>query len=276
MATTHPHEAYCVTQQLPDEVLAQLARLLRENKIPMNLHHDKTQDLNARVIAARVVSLDDGYKAVDAEVEVDSEPWKAFEARLKTKGFPGGISLSIVDHFDAESEDEPAGPYISIIADAAHFSTDEIRESSDILRPLGDVRKGSLYQFADIPSCRIIVELVQQPGLPPLATYASQLGIGVVAGLIAASIEKLLTAVSRRVPKSSKASDEQSQASPTQIEIVERNLPDGTQTRAFKIVSNDPAVVERALDGLDDAYRSDRQSLIWDDESGVWTDQQHQ
>ena len=93
LATNRPHFAYGTTIQWSIEDLEHLADLARNNRVPLNLNHDGTQTLNSHFISAEVIEIEDGFKAVEAQVEVDSEVWLANEERRIAAGAPGGVSI---------------------------------------------------------------------------------------------------------------------------------------------------------------------------------------
>jgi len=87
--TNEPIEAYGGII-LSDNVLEHIAEKLRLNLMPMLNQHDPMRRIDSRCLRAEVVDLPDGFKAVKAEFEVDSEAWAAVEAEWKAVGVEGG------------------------------------------------------------------------------------------------------------------------------------------------------------------------------------------
>jgi hypothetical protein len=69
------------------------------------------------------------------------------------------MSISAIE--SVEKPDEMAGkPAINISADAVHFDDDVVNEARVLLEPEFAVGTGRLYQFADLPPAKVIVDLV--------------------------------------------------------------------------------------------------------------------
>jgi hypothetical protein len=92
IASNHPLPAYGGVQH-SDELLERLAQATRTGAIPMVVNHDHARPLNASCLAAEVVELPDGHRAVEGIYEVDSGAWDAFQEELRTEGAPGGMSF---------------------------------------------------------------------------------------------------------------------------------------------------------------------------------------
>ncbi len=254
IATNHPIDAYGGIQ-LPEKVLEELTSRVRDNLIPFVNQHDPTQNLNAICLRADVVDLPDGFKAVEAELEVDAEAWDAVEADWSEVGAPGGMSITFSEPIsELKPTDTKAIAAITIAADPSYFSDDDIQEAATRLTVVGSVTAARLYQLAAVPTPRIVIDLAAVLlSIPP--------------GVAAAAIYDCLKHLLPRRKRLHKVLPE-----PTQIDICTRRNPDGSIAQTVQVRSNDEAVLKHALDKLGDAVTWPKGQLKWEDEPGDWRD----
>ena len=157
--------------------------------------------------------------------------------------------------------------FVSLSGDAAYFTKDELLAAGEELQPLGQVSTQQLFQFSDVSSCRIVIDIYQQTVPTGLVSYAVSGGIGVVSGLIANGVSKLLSnARSRRaIEGGAQPPDE-----PTKVEVVERTWPDGAATRTLSVTSTDDEVISRAIRAMSEAMKGSSGPLSWNSDSDQW------
>jgi hypothetical protein len=237
-----------------EDFLERLAALARSNQLPFVLQHDPMRSLNAKCLKAEVVDLPDGHKAVHAEYEVDGDAWDTFEAECIAAGAPGGMSFTFSEFFVEIVPSGSSGPaQFSISADAAYFSDDTIRAAADKLATVGAVKAGRLYQFAEAPSCRIIIEFLQS-GLPGFAW-----------GLASSALYDCLKyLVARRTAPSKQ------QVSAPQIEFHVRQNADGSAERVLLLRTDKEQVLRYAVDKLGEVLTNPAQRLEWSEDTGEW------
>lgn len=123
------------------------------------------------------------------------------------------------------------------------------------------MRVGRLYQFNSIPSCRIVVEYVQQSG--GLEAAARDLAIGVAGSAIYDALKRLL--VRRSTPQSETKT-------PPMVEIHTTHSPGGISQQRLLVRTDDPEILKHAMDRLADGISASPSILEWSDEHGVWFD----
>jgi hypothetical protein len=261
VATNHPTDAYGGVQD-SDALLEALAKWIRQNKMPLVVHHDPMQPLDAVCLGAEVVGIGDGYKAVEADLEVNADAWEAFEAQRKVAGAPVGISFTYIDEFLQIGE---GSPRIRVAADAAHFTDDDIGEAATTLSVLGPLQVGRLYECADRPTCRIIIEYVLQDGSIPL--IQEDMTTISAPPAIFAFLMRLLARSSRSSPGSSHP--ETTGVTP-QIEFHTKTDSDGSTSQVLKVGSDNNDVIRAAVDAIAGSLPSDEPLLEWNADSGDW------
>lgn len=247
--------------QLSDEVLGRLAEAIRSEAIPMIVQHDHARPLSSRCLRVAVVDLPNGYKAVEADFEVDADAWDAFQAELAVQGAPGGMSFTYSELFAELVPNDPASTkQFSLTADASHFSDDALREAGARLTEFGTVRVGRLYQFADVHTCRVVVQVVQDSGVldPDLRAVA----IGVISAGIYDTIKRLL----------GRRSSQPDDNAPPQVEIHLSTTPDGVSDQKLHVRAKDEVVLKDALDHFSDALDRPRGVLLWDPARRDWVE----
>jgi hypothetical protein len=261
IASDHPLSAYGGIQ-LSGRVLEQIAEAVRSETIPMVINHDHARPLNARCLRVEIVEQPDGYKAVEAIHEVDSEAWDSFQNELGALGTPGGMSFTgSVPIADLASSDASETTQFKLAADAHHFTDEAIEESASVLANAGAVRAERLYQFNAVPSCRIVIEYVQQSG--GLEGVARDIIIGVTASTIYDALKKLLKRRST-TPTSTEP--------PPTIEIHTVTEFGGTSRQRLLLRTGDDEVIKRALDNFDKGMGKPNPLLEWDKDLDDWVE----
>jgi hypothetical protein len=264
VATSHPIPAYGGVR-LADAVLDQIAAAMRAGTMPVVVNHDVLQDLGARCVNVVVVELPDGFKAVDAELDVDARAWDIFEAATIAAGAPGGMSFTASTSIgELSARDDLAGGELAITADAGHFTDADIAAAATELVSVGPVKVQRLYQFSHAPACRVIVEYVHASGGLDGAAAALSVGLSVAAAAIYDCLKRLL-------PQRSRAVRALNQPAQIEIHLVEddRDRP----PQKLVIQSDDLAVVKRALDHLAAVDGEPGAVAAWDDDRAVWSGQ---
>jgi hypothetical protein len=152
-ATTRRMDAYGGFQFSVAEVKA-VAERLRTGRMEVGLKHDPRLNLDARVIDAGTVTLDDGHTAAYMTLEVDEDEWKRHDCESL-----GGFSVSVNRPFIRNSN----GPAVSISADAHWFSDQQIEAAYDVFarQDIGAVAY-RLYQFSDVPTILVTLTFITQ------------------------------------------------------------------------------------------------------------------
>jgi hypothetical protein len=277
LATSHPFGAYGDTQSMNDDELEDIALRVRENRLPLNVGHDLMRPLNERFISVNVVDLDDGFKAVVAEVEVDGEIWDIYDGQREASGASGGLSITVARYFaqlTGQSHSFSANN-VSVTGDASHFTKSDLISAGAGLKPLGTVQVGLLYQFADVPSCRIVIDFVQQAQAPGLLSEGIAIATGAIGSLISVAILKLMSKAKRTTILTDNESHEGSGTTDplqTQIEVIVRHQSDGTVTKVLQVRTDSAEVVDHAFLVFENALADDATRLIWNDERQKWTE----
>jgi hypothetical protein len=217
--------------------------------------HDFMRPLHAKTISADVVNLPDGYKAVDAEFEVDADAWDAFDEQRIRLGAPGGFSFTWSESFaNFRSSDPTTTVKFHLSGDASHFDDDALSEAGREIAAVGDVQLARLYQLSAEQSCRIILQIIEQGPNP--AAIAISVGSSVAAAAIFEGLKLLV-----RKPKKRPISG------PPQIDFLSRrDSPEGTRQTVLQVRSGNEAVLKRAIDAIGPALAGGEAELEWDDE----------
>ena len=176
LTTTQPVRAYGGIR-LGHKILADLAEGALSGAIPLTWNHDRRLPMNATVVDAGVRGRPDGFSEAWATLDVDEDEWSAFETSRAQLGAPGGMSFTMVTRSEEIRGPAPAmtTEWLSIAGDAAHFEDDVVYESAVLLGRLGRISPGRLYQFAQEPAARVLLEFVVTmfQAVPPslLANY---------------------------------------------------------------------------------------------------------
>jgi hypothetical protein len=240
IASTHPVEKY-PGWALSVDALEHLAERLRAGALPMMFEHDVTQPIEAKVVDAKVVPVEDRHFAVEATFEVDREAWTSLQSRFHAAGVPGGWSFTAGALQTRPSSGQQ--PVVTISADAAAWTDrdrDEARELFDAVVPTQSAR---LFQYSALAELATMI-LQVAPGF----------GLGVLGNATWDAIKLMLT---RRRGKGE-----------TRIEI-HRTAPDGTKTTAV-ITTNDPEIARTAVEALPEPQTSP--TLRYDVPERLWLD----
>ncbi len=109
-----------------------------------------------------VEALDDGHHAAWAEFDVDAAAWAEWKANLG-EDEPGGMSFSMTAALPGDSY--PADPAdVTVAADAAHFSPEELRSAALALQPMGSTEARYLFQFSSVSDALVIFNLLVTGG----------------------------------------------------------------------------------------------------------------
>jgi hypothetical protein len=260
IATSHQIPAYGGTQH-SDELLELLADGVRRGTMPMVVNHDNTQPLNGKCLAVEIVTLPDGFKAVDAQFEVDAEPWDAFQAANAALGVTGGMSFSYSEYFVEIRRKGSAGggAEFKLSADASRFGDDAIQDAAESLAGAGKVTAGRLYQFSADHPCRIIIEYVQTSGGPGAAL--NSIGYSVAGTAICGAACKLLRVLAR--------AKHQSPPQP-QFEVHTTTELNGPTQQMLMLRTDDEDVLKHALDKFSQALAQPEDQLFWDESRSEW------
>ncbi|MFL6163850.1 MAG: hypothetical protein ACJ74U_16725 [Jatrophihabitantaceae bacterium] len=172
VATSHRVEKYG-GWALADSALIQIVDALNSGKLPMNGNHDLTKPIRTRDLEAKLVTLDDGERAVRLTGMVVQADWEAV-------GPVGGMSFSTRESIGRAIGLNPDGDELTLLADAGWFDDQSIGDASVIISALAPVAGARLYQFSAVDDARVILEMgfsfVASCG-PGLATSAVWDGI---------------------------------------------------------------------------------------------------
>ncbi|MGC9222167.1 MAG: hypothetical protein ACP5H2_12655 [Solirubrobacteraceae bacterium] len=266
VATTHPIEAYGGFQLL-ESGLQELANGLKEGVLPMTVNHDVASDLRAVCLKTEIVSLSDGFKALDAQLAVDAEPWEGHQEELSRLGVAGGMSYSLtanIGEFPREDLDQASAPRLRLVADASHFSADELIRSGQHLAAVGPTRVGYIYQFSAVHTCRVIIEFVQASGGVRPAALAAQAGVELFVAGALATVKALFAA------RRTKSAD---MTEPMTLEVHRTWDVNGGVTEAFKLTAQNEDAFERGLRALEPMLSAEpeKRVALWDDIAREWT-----
>jgi hypothetical protein len=227
------------------------------------LQHDPARRVDSRVLKVEVVDLPDGFKAVEAEYDVDAETWRAFQQEVLDQGAPGGMSFSCSEPLvDLTPHNPGTTVQLGLYADAAHFSDDTLVAAGEALAEVGAVQVGRLLQFSYFPACRIIVEYVHQSGGLSPAMAGVTIGLNLVSSAIFEAVRRLL---SRRQPVSGTAE----QAPQIEVHLIDE--PGGVTVQTLKIVASDEETIRQALDRfIEPAEHPDWGVVVWDPDASTW------
>lgn len=260
VASNHPLPAYGGVQH-PDELLERLAEATRTGAIPLVINHDHAQSLHARCLRAEVVDLPDGYKAVEADYEVDGDVWDAFQDELRAQGVRGGMSFTYAEYFsELTPRDKGRSGQLSLVADAFHFRDEDIERAGEALTQVGSVKIGRLYQFNAAPICRVVVEYVQQSG--GLDAAVKDIMIGVAGSAIYDAIKRLLRGRSTTTTATESA---------PQLEIHVTTESDGASRQRLLLRTDNEEVIEHALNKFADGINRPEDILEWSETLQDWT-----
>jgi hypothetical protein len=78
-----------------------------------------------------------------------------------------------------EAQGDSSKPFVQITSDAGHFEDDLRDEVAEALRPYFNVKSGRLYQFAESPPAKVIIEF----GVP-LLIFIQSVGINVLSSAL--------------------------------------------------------------------------------------------
>jgi hypothetical protein len=150
LATTRPIPGRGVA--LGENVIERIAEEVLAGVIPMAGHHDVRLKLDAEILAAEARRVPDGTVAAWVRLDVDSDAW----AEL---GDVRGMSISALEPI-VRADGPSDKPTVTISADAVHFDDESLGEARAILATEYAVSTGRLYQFADLPPAKVIVDLL--------------------------------------------------------------------------------------------------------------------
>jgi len=261
LASNHPIPAYGGVQH-SDELLERLVEATRTGAIPLVVNHDHARPMHARCLRAAIVELPDGHKAVEADYEVDGDAWDAFQGELHAQGAKGGMSFTHAEYFSELTPRDPTrSEHFRLAADAHHFTDDSIEAAGAALTKVGTVTVGRLYQFNAAPTCRVVVEYVQQSG--GLDAAAKDLMIGIAGSGIYDALKRLLRrrsttpAVTEPAPR---------------IEIHTTTESDGVSRQRLLLRTDSEDVLEHALNRFADGVNRQERLLEWDDALDDWVE----
>jgi hypothetical protein len=217
------------------------------NLVPMQNQHDTMQRIDSRCLRAEVVDLPSGFKAIEADFDVDSEAWAAVQAGWEAAGVSGGMSFSCTESLRSVPEAE-----LELAADAYYFEDDDIIMAADIMSVAGSANAQRLYQFAAVPPPHIIIELTVALASIPI----SVLGAAIYDGLKFLLLKRLHR-------------DEDPEGE-TQIDLCIRGDAHGSFGQTVHIRSSNEEVLKHAIDRIGEAIESPSCLLVWNEECTDW------
>lgn len=149
VATSDPIAAYGGVRIGPGEMEG-LAQAMCQEEVPLRLRHDDRLSTRARLLVAEVRPTDSGALGVWVELEVDEDEWAAY-------GDIRGFSVAVVQPHPVPPNDE-SKPRVGIYPDAGHFDEQTLQAAIDELQQRFSVHAGYLYQFADLPPAKLLIE----------------------------------------------------------------------------------------------------------------------
>jgi hypothetical protein len=236
--------------QFPEEELQRIADQIRRGGLPMIGNHDERLQLQPRLQNVDVRPTRSGALGVWVEFEIDEEAWKAAE---KAMGGIGGFSVSVVEAY-MEAQGDPSKPFVQIASDAAHFDDSLRDEVAEALRPNFDVKSSRLYQFAESPPAKVIIEF----GVPLLILIQS-VGINVFSSALWDGLKLFLQEKRAKVAKFT-------------YFVFTMRRADGTHVRCFMRTA-DEKVLKHALDKMREIANSSGSTFEYDEEHGRWTEE---
>lgn len=227
--------------RLSASALENIARGFLAADRPMLIDHDRSRAVRTTVLRAelRNVPITDDI-GVWVEYEISDEDVERLEGRT---GFSIGIDIPI------ESPPRIEGiPQFSLSADMAFFDAEDIKVAAKSLRSFGTVSIGHHMQLTSVVDLAKIIIDVGEYLLPLIAS-----------GALPKVVESLL----------SKKEGDPSQ--PATIEIKSTIVgPSGKRSFEAVIETNDVAVVNRALDSLDQHILEQSSLAVFDADTNSW------
>ncbi len=211
----------------------------------MNGNHDLTKPIRTRDLEAKLVTLDDGERAVRLTGMVVQADWEAV-------GLVGGMSFSTSESIGRAAGLNPDADELTLLADAGWFDDQSIGDASGIISRLAPVKGARLYQFSAIDDARVILEM----GL----AFVASCGPGLATSAVWDGIKYLLA--------HRKKTDDGVLTS-TRIELV-TDLNSGTITGI--IDTSSPDVVAQALATYSEAVAAAAESVAQGKQIIVWKD----
>lgn len=246
IVTTDPVPVYGGVQ-LPEKEMLRLADQVRHGGLPMLGNHDERLRLRPRLLDVDVRPTSSGSLGVWVEFEIDEEAWKAAEEAM---GGIRGFSISVVEAY-MEAQGDASKPFVQIASDAAHFDDDLRDEVAEALRPYFDVKSGRIYQFAEVPPAKVIVEFAV-----PLLQLIDSVGINVFSSALWDGLKLFLR---------TKWND-----ATFFVFMVGRS--DGTRVRCF-LRTSDTEVLKHALDKMAEIANSSGSTFAYDEEHDRWNEE---
>lgn len=231
LTTTHAVPAYGGIR-LSRSVLQALADKTNAGELPMTWNHDIRRPARVDNVEAGVRRRDDGEYEAWVSYDVDEREWARFQAECEELGTPGGFSFTMALPLDDEGslgDDRPI--LVKISADAAHFTTDDLRSAVEASQG-ARVQPQQLYQFGHDPLARVIIELL--PGF----------FLGVPAGVLSNYLYDVLRSF---VPP------RRSKRSIIEIHVIE--TPDG-KMKTLYLETPDRKALRRAVDQFGEALKA--------------------
>lgn len=134
--------------QLPDEMLQEMAVVLKEGKLPFLAEHDPLRPVDAKILVSEVRKTESGSLGVWVEAEV---PLGSMDGMA---GFSYGASVIAYRVGDSEA------PVVGLFAEPSRVSESEIAEAADILAKKGlRVEAGPYLQFSIDPGVVIVLAI---------------------------------------------------------------------------------------------------------------------
>jgi hypothetical protein len=240
IASTHPVDKY-PGWALSVDALEDLAEGLRAGGTPMVFDHDVTQPIEATVLDAVVIPIEDRHFAVEATFEIEEGAWASVQARFDDAGVPGGWSFTVTSPQTKPSSGVRA--VVTISADAAAWTDRDRDDAREILDAVAPAESAYLFQYS------AAAELATM-----FLEVAPQIGLGVLGNATWDAIKLLLH---RRRGQGE-----------TRI-AIHRTAPDGSKTTAV-ITTSDPEIARAALDALPEPQPSP--TIRYETTQRLWLD----
>ena len=250
IVTTDPVPVYGGVR-FPEEEMSRLAEQIRRGGLPMLGNHDERLRLKPRLLDVDVRHTNSGPLGVWVEFEIDEEAWKAAEEAM---GGIGGFSVSVVEKY-RRGETDPSKPFVGLASDAGHFDDDLRDEVAEALRPYFDVSSTRLYQFAESPPAKVVIEF----GVP-LLIFIQSVGVNVFSNALWHGLKLFLHEKQAKVAKL------------TYFVFTIRRA-DGTLVRCFMRTADDK-VLKHALDRMTEIADSPGSTFNYDEEHGRWNEEE--
>ena len=165
-----------------------------------------------------------------------------------------GFSVGVVEAY-MEAQGDSSKPFVQITSDAGHFEDDLRDEVAEALRPYFNVKSGRLYQFAESPPAKVIIEF----GVP-LLIFIQSVGINVFSNALWDGLKLFLQEKQAKVAKLT-------------YFVFTMRRADGTQVRCF-LRTADSKVLKHALDKMTEIANSPGSALNYDEEHDRWTEEE--